>query len=370
MAAVRLLPGFIILVLGFYGVSAFGEEIPIEPPPVPENVKPAKESNTADDGYIDRSHAYLDRKINGLVTWFDDFFGETGELDTPMAENRLQWSNELRAERGESLGYRSSINAHLRLPNLEKKIRLVIIEENREEAVAPIPSDPGTPVANTPTKTNTLRAVNTELRYYAHDTKAGYAFLAAGSRLVWLPETFVRARFLWRHPLGDNTFISPSATPFWQDHIGFGVTPQLDFGHTFPNDYIFLWANSATVFDQRQGFLWGTEVSLSKVLSPVSAIAFAVGANGSTHPTGIADKFNMAANNYRVTLKYRRSIYRPWLFVELIPEADWRRDEATGWEIIPVFTARLEINSLGPRALLPVPKIVKEQLPIPDYDSY
>jgi hypothetical protein len=368
MPAVRFLPGLIVLVLGFYGVSVFGEEIPTGQTPVPENVTPAKGAISADEGYIDRSHAYADRKVNEVVRWFDGFFGDTAGSDTAKAEIKLRWSNDLRAEKGEGLTYRSSLHAHLRLPRLQQSFRLVIMEENREEAVAPIPSDPGTPAANTPTKVNTLQAVNTELRYYAHDTKAGYAFLAAGSRFKWLPETFVRARLLWRHTLVDNTLISPSVTPFWQDHIGFGITPQLDLGHLFAHDYIFLWANSATVFRNRPGFLWGTEVSLSRILSHVSAIAVAVGANGSTHPSLVADRFNMAATTYKVTVKYRRNIYRPWLFLELIPETSWRRDEAAGREVVPAFTVRLEINSEGPRALLPVPVIVKEQLPIPAYD--
>jgi hypothetical protein len=182
---------------------------------------------------------------------------------------------------------------------------------------------------------------------------------------VWLPETFVRSRLLWRHTLADNTFISPSVTPFWQDHLGFGVTPQLDFGHPFPRDHIFLWANSATVFRNRPGFLWGSEVSLSRILSPVTAIAVAVGASGATRPSLVADRFNLARNNYRVTGKYRRNIYRPWLFLELIPETNWRREVARKREFIPAFTVRLEINSEGPRALLPVPVIVNEPLPIP-----
>ena len=417
----RFLPGLIILVLGFYGVSAFGEEIPTGQPPVPENLKPATGAIPAIAGYIDRSHDYVDREIFDAVTWFDGLFGDntavrdtpvldmpvldtpvldmpgldmpgldTPVLDTPVrdmpvrdmpvlatpvrdkekANYKLKWSNELRAEKGEGLRYRSSINAHLHLPKFEKKLRLVIFEETREEAVAPIPSEPGTPAVNTPAQANTLRAVNTELRFYAQDTKAGYAFLAAGTRFVWLPETFVRARFLWRHSRADNTFISPSVTPFWQDHIGFGVTPQLDFGHPFAHDYIFLWANSATVFKKRSGFLWGSEVSLSRILSPLTAIAFAVGANGSTQPSVVSDRFNMAVNNYRVTFKYRRNFYRPWLFLELIPETNWRRVEAGGREVIPAFTVRLEINSEGPRALLPVPVIVKEQLPIPGQNNY
>ena len=361
----RFHPGLILLVLCFHGVSAFGEEVPGGQPPVPEIVQPTNEALSADEGYVDRSHAYIHRKINGVVTWFDGLFGDTARQDTEKANIKLQWTNELRAEEGKNVEYRSSLRANLHLPRFEKRVRLVIMEENRQDAVVPIPIDPGTPVANTPTNTNALRAWHTELRYYAHDTKAGYAFLAVGSRFVWLPETFVRARFLWRHTLPDNTFISPSVTPFWQDHIGFGITPQLDFGHTFARDYVFLWANSVTAFKNRSGFLWGSEVSLSRILSPVTAVAIAIGANGATRPSVAADRFNLAANNYKISGKYRRNIYRPWLFLELIPETSWRREEAGNREFIPAFTVRLEINSEGPRALLPVPLIVNEQLPIP-----
>ena len=64
MTAVRFLPGTIILVLSVHCLSAFGEEIPIGQPPVPEDVKPEKNAISANEGYIDSSHAYVDRKIN------------------------------------------------------------------------------------------------------------------------------------------------------------------------------------------------------------------------------------------------------------------------------------------------------------------
>jgi hypothetical protein len=73
----------------------------------------------------------------------------------------------------------------------------------------------------------------------------------------------------------------------------------------------------------------------------------------------------MGVNNYRVIGKYRRNIYRPWLFLELVPETNWQRDVTGKRELVPAFTVRLEINSEGRRALLPVPQIVKEPLPIP-----
>ena len=300
-----------------------------------------------------------------MASWFDGLFGEKTRHVSEKADLKLQWSNELRVEEGENVKYHSALHARLHLPRFEKRIRLEIMQETRQEAVIPVPIEPGTPVANTPTTTNTLRALNTELRYYAHESKTAYAFLAVGSRFVWPPETFVRSRLLWRRAFADNTFISPSVTPFWQDHLGFGVTPQLDFGHPFPHDTIFLWANSATFFENRAGFLWGSEVSLSRILSPVTAIAVAVGANGATRPSLVADRFNLAVNNYKITGKYRRNLFRPWLFLELVPETNWRRVEGGNREFIQAFTFRLEINSEGPRALLPVPLIVKETIPIP-----
>ena len=378
------LSGLILLVLALHGAPALGEEIPGgQQPPVPEVVTPATEVLSSDNGYVDRSHEYLDREMNEVVNWFDDFFvGKTVGHDNTAGHEytvghdtvkekikratiKLKWTTDLRAEKGESVTFRSSVNAHVRLPNLEKKFRLVIMEETSPDTVAPIPIDPGTPAANTPTQTNSFRTTSTELRYYAHETKTGYAFLAAGSRFVWLPETYVRTRFLTRRALVDNTFISPSVTAFWQDHLGFGVTPQLEIGHPFAHQYIFVWANSATVYRNRSGFLWGTEVSLSKILSPATAVALAVGAGGATRPSAVSDRYNLSTNNYKIFFKYRRRIYRPWLFLEVIPETDWRRNDAGGRDIIPAITVRLEINSEGRRALLPVPLIVEEPLPIP-----
>jgi hypothetical protein len=391
--AVRFLTGLILL--GLSGAAAFGEPLPAGLPPVPANVEPATGITITDNGYIDRSHEYVDREMVEAVTWFDDFFHDkmaendnvavhdnVAVIDAVAVEDntagydpakakikkadiKLKWTSEVRAEKGEGFKFRTSVNAQVSLPHLEKMLKLVVMKDTSKDSVVPIPIEPGTPAANTPAQTNSLRTTSTELRYYAHETKTGYAFLAAGSRFVWPPETFVRTRFLTRRAMVDNTYISPSATLFWQDHLGFGATPQLEFGHPFAHQYIFVWANSATVYRNRSGFLWGTQVSLSKILSPVTAVALAIGASGATRPSAVSDRYNMGRNNYNATFKYRRKFYRPWLFVEVVPETNWRRNDSGGRDIIPAITVRLEINSEGHRALLPVPRIVEDPLPLP-----
>jgi hypothetical protein len=335
------------------------------PPTLPDNVTPAVGDIPGGSSRTDRAHAYVDRKFNRVVSWVDGLFGGEAPGDPGMTGNFLRWGNELRAEEGSGIRYHPSLRARVRLPKLGKRFRLVIVEENREEAVAPVPSDPGTPVVNTPTEANTLRAVNTELRYYTHDTRSGYLFLAAGSRFVWPPETFVRARALKRFLLGDNSFASPSVTPFWQDRIGFGVTPQLDFGVPIARNHLFLWTNSATVFDKRKGILWGTEVSLTRFLSSPAAVALAVGASGSTRQSAVEDNFRMISNRYNVAVRYRRNLFKPWFVLELSPEGIWRREGEGGRKFVAAFVARLEVSTEGPRALLPVPIVAREHVPVP-----
>jgi hypothetical protein len=53
---------------------------------------PAKGAISADAGYVDRSHAFFDRKINDVVAWFDGLFGE--HPTRTRKADKLRWSNE------------------------------------------------------------------------------------------------------------------------------------------------------------------------------------------------------------------------------------------------------------------------------------
>src|SRR5665648_535040 len=133
IVAVRFLPGLILLVFAFFGVSAFGEEIPAAQPPVPDNVVPAIVAIPLDNGYIDRSHEFVDVETYKITSWFDGHFSKKSERETKKAEIKLKWTNELRAEKGEGVRFRSPFSATVHLPHLEKRLKLVFMEETRGE---------------------------------------------------------------------------------------------------------------------------------------------------------------------------------------------------------------------------------------------
>jgi hypothetical protein len=364
MARLRLLPVWIVLLLSFpplpLPVTAHAADpspaaaSPV-PPPAVDNGPTVLDSVPSVAEKVDRSHDYVGREFERSVTWFDDLFGDS-DYEGPVTKgNILLWGNEVRWENGAGVKYHPFLRGRIHLPKLSRKIKVAISEENREEAASPNPSEPGTPTAYAYREAVTLRAVNTELRYYLLDSKEGYAFLAAGTRLTWPPETFVRGRILRRFLLRDNSFLSPSATPFWQDRIGFGATPQLEFGVPFLGDHLFLWTNSATFYANRAGIPWGSEVSFIRALAPTTVVALDLGARGSTKPEPFPDQYAMITNRYRVRVRYRRPILRPWLFVELAPEAGWKKDGDGPRLFVPAFTFRLDLSTEGYRPSPPQP---------------
>ena len=94
------------------------------------------------------------------------------------------------------------------------------------------------------------------------------------------------------------------------------------------------------ITEKSNGWTWGTELSLLHKLSPKSAITFAGGVSGSTRPAWIAQ-------NYRVLARYRRNVYRKWLFLEGEPDIHWPRKEDGSRKPVWGATLRAEILFTG-----------------------
>ena len=103
------------------------------------------------------------------------------------------------------------------------------------------------------------------------------------------------------------------------------------------------WSNSITIEEKSEkinGWTWGTDLSLLHKISPKSAITFAGGVAGSTRPAWIAQ-------NYRVLVRYRRNVFRKWLFLEGEPDIHWPRKEDGSRKPVWGATLRAQILFTG-----------------------
>jgi hypothetical protein len=154
------------------------------------------------------------------------------------------------------------------------------------------------------------------------------------------PDAFVRTRFQHARPIALSTLGRFTATAYWDARDGLGESNQVDFERWLAPPTLLRWSNSLAIAEKSNGWTWGTDLSLLHKFSPKSAITFAGGASGSTRPAWIAQ-------NYRVLARYRRNVYRKWLFLEGEPDIHWPREEDGSRKPVWGTTLRVEILFAG-----------------------
>ena len=127
-------------------------------------------------------------------------------------------------------------------------------------------------------------------------------------------------------------------TIFWFDSIGWGEDTTFQFDFKILDDVLFRvtsfgrWTNQNDYFDLSQTF------SFIHTLSQRRAISYDIGVFGNSEP-------KVHATNYLLGARYRQVIHSDYLFMELIPQIDYRRENDFRAEYS--FTLRLEMVFSG-----------------------
>ena len=295
------------------------------------------ETPASDNGWVDRTHSRLERDLFDTVVWFDRFFGDERVKVAERPASFLRWMTDFRWDQEEHYTFRSGIRASLRLPRLKDRWHLLISSENRSDPNAIIPEDPGNPALNIGSRG---RISSTELVYDISRTPRSILDVGAGVRVKIPPDAFVRTRFQYARPLALDTLGRFTATAYWDALDGLGETNQLDLERWLAPPTLLRWSNSITITEISRWWTWGSELSLLHKLSPKSAITFAVGASGSTHPSWVA-------TDYQVLSRYRRNVWRKWLFFEGEPDIHWPKKEDGSRRPVWGATLRVEILFAG-----------------------
>ena len=297
------------------------------------------EAPAVDNNWADRSHSWVEKGMSGTVVWFDGFFGDDQMLVTGRPESYLRLKGEFRWDEEENSYFRSSVRASLHLPRLKNRWHLVVSSESRGDPTAVIPEDPGNPALD---PTSQVRTTSTEIVYDIFRTPRSIIDVGAGVRVKIPPSAFARTRFQYARPVGFSILGRFTATGFWDAQDGLGESNQLDFERWLAPPTLLRWSNYFSIEEKNKdsGWAWGTELSLLHKLSPKSAITFSAGVSGSTQPAWIAQ-------NYRILARYRRNVWRKWLFLEAEPDIQWPRKEDGSRGPVWGATLRAEILFIG-----------------------
>lgn len=307
--------------------------------PVAEPTDGGSDTTPMDIGKtVDETHAELEQNILEQAIRLDNFFGNVKTENQQKTEYQLRWRNSIRVDQGGGISLGTTLRASVQLSKINKRLHLVLTGEDEPGPFSStLPEDPGSPGFDR--NTQSVRVVNTELRYGLIHTKSLDTFLGAGFRFVIPPEAFVRGRSQYTYKISDVSLLRCGETLFIKNLGILGETTEIDLEHLLNKKTLLRWATTGTFSDEIKGMEWGTELSLIRELSPRDGITFTGGVYGTT---GIDE-----VTNYRILARYRRNFLRSWLFYELEPEISWPRNNDGSVPTNFAVTFRIEVVFQG-----------------------
>ena len=287
--------------------------------------------------WFDRTHSYLTSMLCQPSVWFDDFFGQhrAGE-DWPGS--LVRWKTSIRFdEQGKPL-YRSEFNASFRLPKMDKKTKLVITSETRDDQTSSQPDDDPYDLETTSgISADEDKQTTVGLRYYLTDTRKARLNLGAGIKLENPVQPYLRVRMRYTEPLGSSTLLRLTPSIIWLTEDGINRSLRLDLERRMSENVLIRASQSIVRKEMQPGVMWGTVLKLYDRLSPVTVVALEAAAKGTNHP-------DYRVERYRLATRLRSNFLRKWLFLELEPEYYWPRDTLGEYHLFRAITFRMEVQ--------------------------
>ncbi len=283
------------------------------------------------DATLTNAHDYLSRNVEVLARKIDTFFG-TERAFEESSGTYIQARGSLIYQKHGDVDFDGNIKAKLDLPNLKKKLSLVI-ESDTDDNLDP----KGQITTGTAKVTDTFdsKKASASLQYVLREERFWDVRLQPGIKLHWPPETFLRLRMRRIQPISENWLSRVTLTPGWYDPRGWEVRLRHDFDRDAGQGSLFRIASEATWLvkeDRNVGLV--QSFAYAHPLTRRAQMAYEAGVTFETDPT-------FWDTSYFSSIRYRRNIHRGWVFLELKPQVLFERDR--DFKPDPSFALTLEI---------------------------
>lgn len=310
-----------------------------------EEPRPAEEAE--EDGWLDVSHAFLERTLLAPALAFDRFFSDERDLEAERGRSFLRWRNEVRLDEDDpSPAFTTGVRANLRFPGVNRRLRrlrVVIAGETRDAWSALFPGEEDRPVA-AGVEEPPLGRADAGLRLDLLDTVLAHVDLGGGVLVDLPPGGYGRVRVRWAIPIPRVLLSRWAVTGFWRTDVRFGATGALELERPLGRRLSARLSGGATINEESPGFEWGSEAALLASLGSRSALLLAGGPAGAT-------RGEIEIERWRVYARIRSDVYRKWFFVEAEPEVAWPWTPERGRHSVFALTFRLEVQFHGAEAV-------------------
>lgn len=274
--------------------------------PESEGDKEAAESASRDGffglGWLDATQANFSNRANSLANRVDRFFGSE-RSDLEAAYSSLRLGTEFRHTEAEGVETHLRLRGRLYLPRVNDRISLIFSEDKGEGSDYYAENE----ILNEPQSTR----VNLEVNLGADDNHRFDFRIGLRSNLKL--RTSVRYRY--ENALSENMLHRLSETVYFIDGTGLGSFTQYQVDRALNDVSLIRWSNEFRAEKDLHGLEWSTSLNHVSSYDNNLAVIYFVSMSGLSQ--------NDYVSRYQIGTRFRRSIARPWLFLEVSPAYRW-----------------------------------------------
>jgi len=274
-------------------------------------------------GYLDQGVQYLldsRESVSSAVSVMGErmdayFAGENYQMDENDTYLRVRvaekWIETGRFE--PELDYKFRLD----LPGTKKRYRLVLLyTEDNEQGLEERnrPSETAVPSNDQSLFAGLLRTLSDESGQW--ETK-----LSGGIKVKLPPDPFLRASGKRLVPIGKEWELVLHSTAEWFNSSGFHADADVVLERLLTQNYLFRMTTLVDWRDENDTLEFGQTFKIFNDLSERDAIVYQLGVFGTSfsHPS---------IDTYYISADYRRRLYKDWLYMNVIPELAFPREES------------------------------------------
>jgi hypothetical protein len=306
------------------------EQLPAEQPPQPPSAPLKPEEQKPKSGFFDMLHGGISNGILGSAAWLDSFFADERAV---KEENRtyIRFHYDVFIEEKSGVSYQPAFDLRLALPQLEKKTHLVFSSEPATTPSNALASQSITGAEVGPTEE---RRFTGAVHYFLKSTAEESLILRVGASLKnWSPALFIAPRYRLLIPLKPWDFRFSQEVVYrtdtrWETETQFDLERLLSQEFFFRTNVTGIWKENV------HGYVYSVNFLLRQVLGPTHALQYAWSNSYQTRPV---EELTQVA----LSIGYRHSFLRDWLFYEVSPQLRFPRDR--NFDVTPGILFRIEM---------------------------
>lgn len=291
----------------------------------------AASDDEAEPSQVESLHAAIAGNVKAFGAWMDSYFSDE-QANAENNKTRVRVMVGGSVEKGSDPSGRLKLNVKLALPKLSKRL----------SAIASADGDNSTDVQNTANNDVREHYSGTDkqntavgLQYRIHSTESTNASAILSMRIHdYIPVGIVGGRVRQTVDL-DPWRLRLTQSVLWYTDNGFSLPSRIDLDRMVTDTVMSRTNLRGDWYESEDGYYYEANQWFIQSLGPRRSIAYEWNNHFRTKPSNRLEETNLR-------VRYRRAIYRDWLYFDLAPQLSFPRDR--DFDATPGIYAGFEIR--------------------------